>query len=112
MALVARPALLWVRGLRISEPDLLWEVPSGPACAAIAVAITVCTAALAVRVCVTRTRGTATHAALLLAVTAAIAFRGTARQARASRIARADTREKVRADTIVPPYRDASRSPR
>jgi hypothetical protein len=108
MALVARPAVLWVRSFGTSDPALPWAAPFAAAFAATALAITVCTAALAVRACERRKRGLANHAALLLAVATAIALRGAAGEARPPQMSgRAATREQSRANWRVPTYPEA-----
>jgi hypothetical protein len=76
MALVAPPAVLWVRSLGMFAPMLLWDVPLGWAFATTALALAACTVMLAVRVSIKRTRGLAHHAALLLLAAAALALRG------------------------------------
>jgi hypothetical protein len=85
IALVGRPAVLWVRSLGMFGPALLWAVPLGWAFATTALALVACTVTLAVRVSVKRTRGLAHHAVLLLLAAAALALRGASPAPRASR---------------------------
>jgi hypothetical protein len=103
MALVGRPAILWLRGLGLFAPRSSWEVPLGPAFAATAVGIVACTLSLAVRLSFKRERALANHAALLLLFGAAIAIRAAASEPRALP---AHRRSQTRppADITIPTY--------
>ena len=108
MALVARPAVLWLRGLGLFGPALPWEIPLGPAFAAVGVMMIACTLALAVRLSLRRVAGRGPHAALLLVVAAALAIRGAAGQPRRlTASARLQARPQVSSSVSLPPYPEA-----
>ena len=82
IAIVIRPAALWVRSLGLFGPALRCQVPLGPAFAAIAFAVVACTVTLAHRLSIRRKPGLLAHTALLVLVAAAITIRGGASQPR------------------------------
>jgi hypothetical protein len=67
-ALVARPALFWVRSQGLFQPCLAWEVPYGALLLACAVAIAVFTLWLASQAALHRRPHAGTHVAFLLLV--------------------------------------------
>jgi hypothetical protein len=73
LALVARPAILWVRSQGLHRAG--WEVLFGPLFVAAAATVTVLTAWLAFAIALRRKRRTAVHLALLLAVALCFALR-------------------------------------
>lgn len=74
-ALVARPAVLWVRSLGIFAPVLAWEVPFGALLLACAILVAAFTFALASAVALGRTPRAPLHVAFLLAVGICFALR-------------------------------------
>ena len=76
-ALLARPALLFARGLGLLRPVLPWEVPLGAVALLVFVALAGFTVALAVAVAVGRKPRLAEHAAFLALLAVAVVVRTT-----------------------------------
>ena len=74
-ALVARPALLWVRSQGIFQPALAWDVPFGALLLACAVLVALFTLGLASAVSLGRTPAIPLHLAFLLAIGICLAVR-------------------------------------
>src|SRR3954468_2832244 len=79
-ALVARPALLWVRSQGIFSPALAWDVPYGALLLACAVLLAVFSFALAARFALGRSLQPPLHVAFLLAVAISFALRSASAQ--------------------------------
>jgi hypothetical protein len=77
-ALVARPALLWVRSQALWRTEVAWDVPFGPLFAGAAATITFLAARLAGEIALRRKPRIALHLALLLTVAACFTLRQTA----------------------------------
>jgi hypothetical protein len=77
-ALLARPALLWLRGLGLLRPVLPWQVFLGGAAALLASLLCALAVFLAVRAALGRKLLLPQHAAFLLLVAAALALRSAA----------------------------------
>jgi hypothetical protein len=85
IAVVARPASLWVRSLGLSGPTLAWDVPLGALSFALAVALALFTVSLAVAAARGMRPRVPVHAAFLLLVASCLGARMAAPQPEAPR---------------------------